>query len=226
VGPPNVFGSGIFPDWRCWHDTGFQILNRRWSALSPAQIARSSVPVTLTTWSPPGSPGGSFLPATVAAFASSPAALAVLAVRSTPRSRVRWPGSRWLTAGSARRWCPSGAGRAGALRGSGAGLRHGVACGPAGALVRHVTEPGAVRRAGIWPGVSRSVTQSGFDAVDARSWLPSMAGWRRAAARLAPCRSLIASPVSTGGKRNRPVDRPGTHAYRRFSSSQGGADLQ
>jgi hypothetical protein len=39
-----VFGSGIFPGWGCWHDVGVQALNRRWSALPPAQIAASSVP--------------------------------------------------------------------------------------------------------------------------------------------------------------------------------------
>jgi hypothetical protein len=66
-----VFGSASCPGCACWHDTEFQTLNRRWPALSPAQIAQSSVPVTLATWSPPGPPGGPFLPVTVAAFASS-----------------------------------------------------------------------------------------------------------------------------------------------------------
>ena len=27
-----VFGSGMFPGWDCWHDAGFQALNRRWQA--------------------------------------------------------------------------------------------------------------------------------------------------------------------------------------------------
>ena len=38
-----------------------------------------------------------------------------------------------------------------------------------------------------------------------------MAGWRRAAARLTPCRCFVVSRVSTGGKRSRAVDR-GEHA--------------
>ena len=46
--------------------------------------------------------------------------------------------------------------------------------------------------------------------------MPGSGRWRWTAARLALCRSLAASPVSTGGNRSCPEDRPGTHAYRRL----------
>jgi hypothetical protein len=60
--------------------------------------------VTLATWSPSGSPGGLFPPVTVAAFASSPVELAVLAVRVYSQESRRWAmAARSLTAESARR---------------------------------------------------------------------------------------------------------------------------
>ena len=67
--------------------------NRRWSVchLGKSLSHRSRDSCRRVTTGPPGGP---FPPVTVAAFASSPVALALLAVRSTPRSRVRWPGPR------------------------------------------------------------------------------------------------------------------------------------
>ena len=108
--------SGIFPRASCLQDSGFQTLNQRWSAChlrkSPCHRSRDSCH-SITT----GPPGGPFLPVTVAAFASSPAALPVLAVRPLPgASRLLARPARSLTAGSprrlgaSRRWCQSGAG--------------------------------------------------------------------------------------------------------------------
>src|SRR5882757_4769588 len=80
-GPPYLCSDrGIFLRRSCWQDSGFQTLNRRWPAChlrkSPCHRSRGSCRRVTT-----GSPGGLFLPATVVAFASSPAALAVLVVR-------------------------------------------------------------------------------------------------------------------------------------------------
>ena len=82
---------GIFPGRGCWQDSGFRTLNRHWPAFhlrkSPCHRFRDSCHRVIQL------PGWLFLPATVAAFASSPAALAVLAVRSASR-KACWPKPR------------------------------------------------------------------------------------------------------------------------------------
>src|ERR1700722_6703310 len=83
-GPPYVCSDRIFPQLgaagppsACRCGTG---------AGQPVTWANTRLigSVTLATWSPPGSPAGPFPAVAVAAFASSPVELAVLAVRSTP----------------------------------------------------------------------------------------------------------------------------------------------
>ena len=153
-------------------------------------------PVTLTTWPPPGALGGPFLPVTVAAFASSRDVLAVVAIRSTPRSGPAREG-RALAEGSAAR--ELGAPRVSVRRCAAAAPRE---------------EPGAPRRTGTLAG--HRLSGCPFRALTLP--MPGAGRWRRIAARLALCRSLAASPVSTGGKRSRPANEPGIHAYRSVSA--------
>jgi len=131
-------------------------------------------PVTLAIWSPPGPHGGPLLPVTVAAFASGPAALAVLAVRSTPRSpRLLARAARSLT----------GARRAGPARRAMVSVRRWArwCAAPLRRRVAPWRSPRACRRAGApreelgRAPAARPRTQ-GFDAADAKSSPPSMAG--------------------------------------------------
>jgi hypothetical protein len=113
-----VFGSA-FPRLWVLPDVGFQVLNRRWPTCdlgnSPCHRSRGSCRRVTT-----GSPGGLFLPATVVAFASSPAALAVLVVRVYSQGAAPAGEGREFADGTlgawdrvSRRWCPSGAGALG-----------------------------------------------------------------------------------------------------------------
>jgi len=177
------------PAGGCWQDTGFQALNRLWSEChvgkSPPRRSRDSChPVTtrpawramsasdccrVCKWpSRTGRPGGPIhsqeprLP-TRAAFADG-------------------------GLGALRRWCQCGAGPAGALRRSGAGLRRGASLRACRRAAAPREEPGAAWRTarGRAP-AGRSPTQ-GFDAADARSSPPPMAGRaaHRRAARSVP----------------------------------------
>ena len=116
-GPPYVCSDrASCTGWGCWHGCGFQTLNRRWPTCHLGQYAshRSGDFCRIVTNRLSGRP---FLPSTVAAFASDPAALAVPAgpIRSQePRPLGR--AARPLTVGSARRCCQSSAGPLVALR--------------------------------------------------------------------------------------------------------------
>ena len=91
--------SDMFPGWGCWQDTGPPADVPALVSLSPGQIHVSSVgwPSALATTRPSKGP---FLPMTVAAFASSPAALAIVAVPPHPQeARLPAPQGRPLADG-------------------------------------------------------------------------------------------------------------------------------
>ena len=170
VGPPYVCsGRATCPAWACWQDTGFQALNRRWSACHLGKFRRIG-PVAFVGWPPPGPPRGPLLPAAVAAFACGLAALSVPAARSTPQEpRPLARAARSLRAGAACgrgrgawcRWCQpalrvlvccAAQAQSGTVRSS---LRP---CRRAGAPLE---EPGAARRTGTWPNTGRKVAYPG-----------------------------------------------------------------
>jgi hypothetical protein len=122
--------------------------------------------------------------------------------------------ARLLTAGSARgpgaarRWCQPGAARwcAAPLQAQECAVAQ-----PSAPADAPREEAGALRSTGTLAGGRLS----GWPLRALTPPMPGSGRWRPTAARLALCRSRAASPVSTGGNRSCPEDRPGTHAYRR-----------
>jgi hypothetical protein len=147
-GAARVFGSGVF--LRLGLLAGHRIPRVEPALGQPVTWANPGLagPVTLATWSPPGLQGGRCLPVTVAAFASGPGRAGrpggpdpLSGAERVGQGRA-FAGGRARPAGPARRarGCQCGAGPAGALRRSGAGLRRGAALPPVGALLRHVRD--------------------------------------------------------------------------------------
>ena len=100
-----VFGSGTFPRQSCWPDTGFQALNRPWSACHLGK-SQSRLSRDLCCRSPPAPPVGLFLPVTVAVFASGLAALAVPIHSAEPRPLARVALADGMLGGRAQRVTP------------------------------------------------------------------------------------------------------------------------
>ena len=117
--------------------------------------------------------------------------------------------------GASRRWCESGAGPAGGLRRSGAGLRRGAAL----RARRRAAGPREVPGAAHGDLAEHRPSGCLLRALTLR--MPGPGRWRRTGAGLALCRSLAASLVSTAGEHSRPIDGLGTRAYRRLFTTFG-----